>query len=49
MRATLAINNVFDTRQEVRSSSGVTPISYQPDLLDPVGRSVRFTIRKLIF
>lgn len=49
MRATLAINNLFDTRQEVRTSTGVTPISYQPDLLDPVGRSVRFTIRKLIF
>lgn len=49
MRATIAINNLFDERQEVRNSSGVTPISYQPDLLDPVGRSVRFTIRKLIF
>lgn len=49
MRATIAINNLFDERQDVRSSSGVTPISYQPDLLDPVGRSVRFTVRKLIF
>ena len=48
-RATLSINNLFDERQEVRTAAGVVPISYQPDLLDPVGRSVRFTVRKLIF
>ncbi|MDP3659338.1 hypothetical protein [Phenylobacterium sp.] len=49
MRATAAIDNLFDARQEVRTLTGTTPISYQPDLLDPVGRSVRFTIRKLFF
>jgi uncharacterized membrane protein YgcG len=48
-RATLSIDNLFDSRQEVRTAAGVTPISYQPDLLDPVGRSVRLTVRKLIF
>jgi outer membrane receptor protein involved in Fe transport len=48
-RATLSIDNLFDERQEVRTSAGTTPISYQPDLLDPVGRTVRLTLRKLIF
>ena len=48
-RATLSIDNLFDERQEVRSSAGTTPISYQPDLMDPVGRTVRLTLRKLIF
>jgi iron complex outermembrane receptor protein len=48
-RATLALNNLFDERQKVTSSGGLTPISYQPDLLDPVGRSVKLTVRKLFF
>lgn len=48
-RATLSVDNLFDTRQEVRDGTGVTPISYQPDLLDPVGRSVKLTFRKLFF
>lgn len=48
-RATLSIDNLFDSRQQVRDGTGVTPISYQPDLLDPVGRSVKLTFRKLFF
>jgi hypothetical protein len=48
-RLTLAVDNLFDARQHVQTSGGVTPVSYQPDLLDPVGRSVRLTVRKLFF
>ncbi|MFZ3004814.1 MAG: TonB-dependent receptor, partial [Phenylobacterium sp.] len=48
-RATLSIDNLFDSRQQVRDGTGVTPVSYQPDLLDPVGRSVKLTFRKLFF
>ncbi|WP_309646690.1 hypothetical protein [Phenylobacterium sp.] len=48
-RATLSIDNLFDSRQDVTTAAGVTPISYQPDLLDPVGRSVRLSVRKLFF
>jgi outer membrane cobalamin receptor len=48
-RATLSIDNIFDSRQEVRTSDGAIPITYQPDLLDPVGRTLRLTVRKLIF
>ena len=41
--------NLFDSRQRVTDATGATPISYQPDLLDPLGRSVRLSIRKLFF
>lgn len=49
MRATLSVDNLFDERQDVKTPQGTTPISYQPDLMDPVGRSVKFTVRKLFF
>jgi hypothetical protein len=45
----IGLNNIFDSHQRVRDDSGVTPLSYQPDYLDPVGRSVRIGIRKLFF
>lgn len=48
-RLTLSIDNLFDARQDVRTASGAVPITYQPDLLDPVGRTARLTLRKLIF
>ena len=31
----------------VRDETGATPLSYQPDYLDPLGRSVRIGIRKV--
>jgi uncharacterized membrane protein YgcG len=46
-RVTLAVNNLLDSRPEVRDETGLTPISYQPDRLDPLGRTVRLTFRKL--
>jgi hypothetical protein len=48
-RVTLSIDNLFDAHPEVRDAFGDTPISYQPDLLDPVGRSVRISLRKQFF
>lgn len=48
-RATLSVDNLFDERLEVRDAAGVTPVSYQPDLIDPLGRTVRVSIRKLFF
>jgi phosphoribosylformylglycinamidine (FGAM) synthase PurS component len=33
----------------VRNAQGVTPINYQPDLLDPQGRTIRLTVRKVFF
>ncbi|HET9427662.1 MAG TPA: TonB-dependent receptor [Allosphingosinicella sp.] len=48
-RVSLSIDNLFDSRPQVRDSSGATPLSYQPAYLDPLGRSVRLTLRKLFF
>jgi len=48
-RVTLSVNNLFNDRQRVRGADGITPINYQPDLLDPLGRTVRLELRKLFF
>ena len=48
-RVTFGITNIFNTRQQVRDANGVTPISYQPDTIDPLGRTVRLSVRKLFF
>ncbi|HEY0148802.1 MAG TPA: TonB-dependent receptor [Allosphingosinicella sp.] len=48
-RVTLAIDNLFDSRPGVRDASGTTPLGYQRDLLDPLGRSVRISLRKMFF
>jgi iron complex outermembrane recepter protein len=45
-RVTLAVNNLFDSHQRVTGADGTVPISYQPDYLDPLGRSVMLTLRK---
>ncbi|WP_213982602.1 TonB-dependent receptor [Sphingomonas sp. dw_22] len=49
MRVTLSVDNLLDSRQRVTDQTGAVPLSYQPDLLDPTGRSVRLSIRKLFF
>lgn len=46
-RAQLAIENLFDQKQEVRTADGLTPQTYQPNYLDPEGRTIRLSFRKL--
>jgi hypothetical protein len=46
---TVAVDNLLDSRLQVRDAAGTTPFSFQGDFLDPLGRSVRFTFRKLFF
>ena len=46
-RMSLMDNNVLDSRQKVTDSAGQTPIAYQPDLIDPLGRVVGAEFRKL--
>ncbi|GAA0726020.1 hypothetical protein GCM10009106_00550 [Sphingomonas japonica] len=46
-RVTLRADNLFDTRLRVTDASGATPLGYQADLLDPIGRTVRLELRKL--
>ncbi|HYD45052.1 MAG TPA: TonB-dependent receptor [Phenylobacterium sp.] len=48
-RVSLSIDNLFDSRQEVRTADGGTPVNFQPDYLDPLGRQVRLSVRKLFF
>jgi hypothetical protein len=49
MRVQLGVDNLFNTRQQVRDAAGETPIGFQPAYLDPVGRTVRLSLRKLFF
>lgn len=48
-RVSLNFDNVFNNRLRVTDSTGTTPLSYQPGYLDPLGRSVRISFRKLFF
>ncbi|MEO7365551.1 MAG: TonB-dependent receptor, partial [Sphingomicrobium sp.] len=43
----LELQNMFDAKPRVRDAAGLVPNSYQPDLLDPLGRTVSLSIRKL--
>lgn len=47
VRVSLYVNNLFNQRQEVRDATGVVPNRYQPGYLDPLGRTVRLSVRKL--
>jgi hypothetical protein len=49
VRVSLAINNLLDQRITVRNGAGLTPLSYQPGYIDPVGRTVMLSFRKLIY
>ncbi len=46
-RVGVSLSNIFDARQRVVDSSGITPLSYQPFLVDPVGRSFEIEFRKM--
>ncbi len=48
-RATLEVNNLFDERQTVRNALGQIPLSYLPAYLNPTGRTVQLSLRKLFF
>ena len=46
-RLSFVVNNVFDAHQRVTDQNGVVPLRYQPDLIDPTGRSFQIEFRKL--
>lgn len=48
-RVTVQVDNLFNTRQRVTDQTGQVPIGFQPDYLDPLGRTVRVVLRKLFF
>ncbi len=48
-RVSASIDNLFDAKQKVRAPDGTTPITYQEDYLDPRGRTIRLSFRKVFF
>jgi hypothetical protein len=46
-RLSLSVDNLFDERVDVRDAAGTVPINFQPDLVDPLGRTVRLSVRKV--
>ncbi len=49
VRFLVAIDNVFDTYQRITDGNGATPFSYQRGYIDPLGRTIRVSIRKTFF
>jgi outer membrane receptor for ferrienterochelin and colicin len=43
----LEVNNVFNSRPKVHDAAGNVPLNYQPDLLNPLGRTIMISFRKL--
>lgn len=46
-RIAVEVQNLFGARPRVRDETGRTPLGLQPSYLDPAGRTVRITLRKL--
>ncbi len=49
LRISVSVDNLFNSRLSVRDANGLTPVNYQPDFLDPLGRTIRITVRKIFF
>lgn len=49
VRLTLALTNIADTRMTVRDAAGGTPLAYQGGYLDPVGRTISLSLRKVFY
>ena len=47
-RLTLAVDNLTDAHLKVRTPSGATPFSYLPAVTDPLGRTIRLSLRKAL-
>ena len=45
-RISFDLDNVFDEKRDVRDDAGMTPEAYQPDILDPEGRTFAISLRK---
>jgi outer membrane receptor protein involved in Fe transport len=46
-RVALSVTNLFNTRPRVVDENGVTPIIYQPAYLNPLGRTLSVSLRKV--
>ena len=45
-RLSLGVDNLFDAQQRVRDEAGMTPLRYQPYLINALGRTVSLSFRK---
>ena len=43
----LRVDNIFNARPKLHDAFGNVPLNYQPDLLDPLGRTIMISFRKL--
>jgi hypothetical protein len=48
-RISLNFDNIFNDRINVRNRLGAEPIGFQRDQLDPLGRTVTLSLRKLFY
>lgn len=48
-RISLNIDNIFNDRINVRNRLGAEPLGFQRDQLDPLGRTITLSLRKLFF
>ena len=48
-RLHIGVDNLFGERLDVRDPSGGVPLSYQPDYIDPLGRTVEIGLRKMLY
>jgi outer membrane receptor protein involved in Fe transport len=49
VRVTLNVTNLFDESIHVRDTAAATPLIYQSAYLDPTGRVVSLSLRKLFY
>ncbi|WKE47879.1 TonB-dependent receptor [Gluconobacter oxydans] len=47
-RVMVSVSNLFNSRIRARNGSGITPAGYEPAFLDPLGRTISFSIRKSV-
>ncbi len=47
LRISFDANNITDDKQRIRNDAGIVPFGYEPDTLDPEGRSVMLSLRKI--
>jgi iron complex outermembrane recepter protein len=45
-RFSIMANNLLDSRQKITDATGATPLGYQADYLDPMGRVLGVEFRK---
>lgn len=48
-QVSIGIDNIFNERRSVTDATGAVPLRYQPGYLDPIGRQVSISFRKLFF